>query len=78
MFGNNAGSLRLFAAFMVLWGHGFTLAVGRHSAYDPVSLILQPYTPFSLALPGLGVALFFILSGYLISNKSWLVQFFCR
>lgn len=69
MYNNNAGTLRLLAAFMVLWGHGFTLASGKQSVHDPLSHILMSISPFKLALPGLGVALFFILSGYLITGS---------
>jgi peptidoglycan/LPS O-acetylase OafA/YrhL len=69
MFNNNAGSLRFIAAFLVLWGHGFALSAGAHSVHDPLSDILKAYTPYSLALPGVGVALFFILSGYLITGS---------
>ncbi len=66
MHSNNIGSLRFIGAFLVLYGHGYTLARGGGSL-DPVSHWLRDYSPFALGLPGLGVALFFALSGYLVT-----------
>ncbi|MGI9296134.1 MAG: acyltransferase family protein [Pseudomonadales bacterium] len=63
---NNIGSLRLIGAFLVLFGHGYTLS-GGHGMRDPISEWLVSYSPFHQGLPGLGVALFFIVSGYLVT-----------
>lgn len=67
MYKNNIGSLRFIGAFLVLFGHGFTLSTGKAIVHDPVSHYLMPYTPFHKALPGIGVMMFFVLSGYLIT-----------
>lgn len=63
---NNIGSLRFIGAFLVLFGHGYTLSGGPGSR-DPASQWLADYSPFDQGLPGLGVALFFALSGYLVT-----------
>ncbi|WP_317930498.1 acyltransferase [Halioxenophilus sp. WMMB6] len=67
MHDNNIGTLRFFGAFFVLLGHGFTLSAGDAAVHDPLSHWLKFYTPFNKALPGVGVMLFFVLSGYLIT-----------
>ena len=64
MHSNNIGSLRFIGAFLVLFGHGYTLAGGSG---DPISQWIRDHSPFELGLPGLGVALFFALSGYLVT-----------
>ncbi len=66
MHSNNIGSLRFIGAFFVLFGHGYTLAGGA-GTIDPVSDWMRDHSPFALGLPGLGVALFFALSGYLVT-----------
>ncbi|MGI9285238.1 MAG: acyltransferase family protein [Pseudomonadales bacterium] len=63
---NNIGSLRFIGAFLVLFGHGYTLA-GGEGTRDPISHWIVSYSPFHQGLPGLGVALFFVLSGYLVT-----------
>lgn len=64
---NNIGALRFIGATLVLFGHGFVLCGGKHSAIDPISALVRKYTPFNVGLPGIGVMLFFVLSGYLIT-----------
>ncbi len=66
MHSNNIGSLRFIGALLVLFGHGYTLA-GGSGVQDPISHWLLEYSPYKLGLPGLGVALFFALSGYLVT-----------
>lgn len=67
MSNNNIGTLRFTGAFLVLFGHSFTLSAGKISVHDPVSNWLMAYTPFHKALPGIGVMMFFVISGYLIT-----------
>jgi len=64
---NNIGTLRYIAALMVLFGHGYNLCIGKHGWLDPISKWLITISPFRKALPGLGVMLFFVVSGYLIT-----------
>ena len=66
MHSNNIGTLRFLGAFFVLFGHGYSLCAGKR-ALDPLSALLVAYSPFHKALPGIGVMLFFVLSGYLIT-----------
>ena len=60
---NNFDALRLFAAWCVLFGHCYPLA-GLNVA-DPFSRVVGIDT-----LGGLGVSIFFVLSGYLVT-LSW-------
>lgn len=56
---NRFDTLRLFAALLVLWSHAFPL--GGRPELEP----LARYTGLD-TLGGLGVAIFFVLSGYLL------------
>ena len=54
--------LRFIAAFSVLAGHGYWYVVQQQTtgtSYDPVAIALR-------GLPGLGMTLFFVLSGFVI------------
>lgn len=57
---NNFDIIRLFAALLVLVSHSFALT---GLAYDPVNLWLGGYDTGG----GVGVAIFFVLSGFLVS-----------
>jgi peptidoglycan/LPS O-acetylase OafA/YrhL len=61
-FSNNFDFLRIFAALLVILSHSFAIS---GSSYEPL-LSLSKY----ISLGGLGLAIFFIISGYLIT-KSW-------
>ncbi len=63
---NNIATLRFLGAFFVLWGHGYSLSAGKHTE-DPISLLFISLSPFHLGLSGLGVVMFFVLSGYLVT-----------
>jgi peptidoglycan/LPS O-acetylase OafA/YrhL len=65
---NNIGTLRLFGALAVLFGHSFILAGGAH-ARDPVSDLTRVVAPYDMGLPGVGVAMFFVISGYLVTQS---------
>jgi peptidoglycan/LPS O-acetylase OafA/YrhL len=65
---NNIGTLRLAGALAVLFGHSFALTGGAHSR-DPISDLTHDVTPYHLGLPGLGVAMFFVISGYLVTQS---------
>jgi len=65
---NNIGTLRLAGAVGVLFGHSFVLTRGAHTR-DPISDLTHPITPYHLGLPGLGVAMFFAISGYLVTQS---------
>lgn len=75
---NNLTILRLFAAYLVLIGHSWTLTLGQ-GHHDPVSEIVRPIMPWSLGLPGIAVSMFFLFSGLLITrsylNRDKLVHF---
>lgn len=60
---NNFDTIRLFAAFLVLFSHQFALTSAAGSGAEP-----QPFKDVSFG--GIGVMTFFSLSGFLIS-KSW-------
>jgi peptidoglycan/LPS O-acetylase OafA/YrhL len=65
---NNIDTLRFFGAFLVLFGHTFVLCYGP-GGEDPISEWMMRYTGYRAALPGLGVAMFFVLSGYLVTKS---------
>ncbi len=77
---NNIGTMRYLAALMVLYGHGYNLCLGKHGWLDPISGCLKSISPYKRALPGLGVMLFFVMSGYLITasfiRRGHLVDYF--
>lgn len=62
---------------MVLYGHGYNLSLlyGK----DPISLEIARYTPWHRSVAGLGVIMFFALSGYLVTqsyvNKNSLLHY---
>ena len=66
---NNIGTLRLIGALAVLFGHSFVLTEGVRS-HDPISDVTREVAGYGLGLPGLGVAMFFAISGYLVT-RSW-------
>jgi peptidoglycan/LPS O-acetylase OafA/YrhL len=61
--------LRFLGAFFVLWGHTFLLCYGPGDGEGYLSELLEPFTAYRAGLPGIGVALFFVLSGYLVSRS---------
>lgn len=68
---NNINTMRFLGAFMVLWGHTFELCFGPGGGHGPFSDSLRSVAAYNAGLPGIGVAMFFILSGYLVT-KSYL------
>ena len=66
---NNINTLRFIGAFLVLFGHAFVLCYGPGGGEDPISEWLIRYTGYRAKLPGLGVAMFFVLSGYLVTQS---------
>jgi len=65
---NNLGSLRLVGAMAVLLGHSFVLTLGLDN-HDPISAVTREVAGYRLGLPGLGVAMFFAISGYLVTQS---------
>ena len=65
---NNIGTLRLLGALAVLFGHSFVLS-GGVGTHDPVSNLTQDVSPYNMGLPGVGVAMFFVISGYLVTQS---------
>src|SRR4051794_23316253 len=65
---NNVGTLRLLGALAVLFGHSFVLGSGLHDR-DPISNVTRDIAPYHLGLPGLGVSMFFVISGYLVTQS---------
>ncbi len=65
---NNLTLLRLVAAYLVLIGHSWPLALGR-GPHDPVSELTRPILPWHLGVPGIAVSMFFFLSGLLITRS---------
>jgi peptidoglycan/LPS O-acetylase OafA/YrhL len=61
--------LRFLGAFLVLWGHTFVLCYGPGGGEGYLSELLRPVTAYRAGLPGIGVALFFVLSGYLVTRS---------
>jgi peptidoglycan/LPS O-acetylase OafA/YrhL len=65
-FSNNFDLLRLLAAFLVILSHSYPLSTGSYNGEPLVSLSGGAFT-----LGNLGVMIFFVISGYLITS-SWL------
>ena len=65
---NNIGTLRLIGALAVLFGHSFVLTEGVRQ-HDPISEVTREVAGYGLGLPGLGVAMFFAISGYLVTRS---------
>ena len=66
---NNINTLRFLGAFFVLFGHTFALCYGPRAGEDPISELIKGATAYSAGLPGVGVAMFFVLSGYLVTRS---------
>lgn len=66
---NNITLMRLIAAFFVLYGHCYVLSYGKVGIEDPITEFIKPYTAFHMGLPGIGVSIFFALSGFLITKS---------
>lgn len=66
---NNIDTLRLVGAFFVLVGHSFALCYGPGGGEDPLSNWLKGVTAYHAKLPGIGVGMFFVLSGYLVTRS---------
>ena len=67
---NNLDFVRVFAALLVLFGHSFTLILSSPAnifPHDPITLLIIDYIPFSESLPGIGLHIFFFVSGLLVS-----------
>jgi peptidoglycan/LPS O-acetylase OafA/YrhL len=64
---NNIGTLRMLGALAVLVGHSWVLTSADGRTLGPVSAALSDVTGFHLGLAGLGLAMFFAISGYLVS-----------
>jgi len=62
--GNNFGALRVYAALAVLFSHSFPLSYGT-SRQEPLWVASRHQTTFG----GVAVAVFFIISGYLITQS---------
>lgn len=70
MHNNNINTLRFLGAFFVLFGHSFELCHGPGGGgVDPISRSFMGLTAYYAKLPGIGVALFFVLSGYLVTRS---------
>lgn len=64
---NNLGTLRLVAALFVLVGHSY--ATSHPGIGDPISEAISGVMPLDRGLPGQGVAIFFVISGYLVTQS---------
>jgi peptidoglycan/LPS O-acetylase OafA/YrhL len=64
---NNIGTLRMLGALAVLLGHSWVLTSDDGRTLGPVSEAVSDVTGFHLGLAGLGLAMFFAISGYLVS-----------
>ncbi len=67
---NNLPFLRLLGAVCVLYAHSYVLSIGR-GGEDPLSALLTEYLHHPTGLGGIGVSIFFVVSGFLIT-KSYL------
>lgn len=65
--GNNIGTLRMVGALAVLVGHSFVLSSADGRTPGGFSQAISDVAGFHLGLPGLGLAMFFVISGYLVS-----------
>ncbi|MEM6583244.1 MAG: acyltransferase [Pseudomonadota bacterium] len=68
---NNINTLRFLGALFVLWGHTFALCYGPGGGKGFITELIRPFTGYRAGLPGVGIGLFFVLSGYLVC-KSYL------
>ena len=66
---NNIGTLRLIGALVVLLGHAFVLSSADGRTRDEVSEAIADVAAFNLGLPGIGVAMFFAISGFLVAQS---------
>jgi peptidoglycan/LPS O-acetylase OafA/YrhL len=69
---NNFAVLRLAAAWLVLYGHCYPLVLGtpEHPHIpDPISRALHNYLGFGQALSGMGLCIFFFVSGLLVTKS---------
>lgn len=61
---NNLDLIRLIAAALVIWSHAYPIVLGK-GAEQPLSRL----TYGQISLGDLGVAIFFVLSGFLVSQS---------
>ncbi|MFM7726993.1 MAG: acyltransferase family protein, partial [Flavobacteriales bacterium] len=61
---NNLDAIRLFAALFVLIGHAPAMLYNEGYSWDPINEL------FGLRIQTLGVCIFFVVSGFLVS-RSW-------
>jgi peptidoglycan/LPS O-acetylase OafA/YrhL len=69
---NNLNFLRIFAAFLVLFGHSFTLLLSTPKnifPHDPITEKIIRQLPFFEGLPGIGLHIFFFISGLLVTRS---------
>ncbi|MCB2425571.1 acyltransferase family protein [Methylophaga pinxianii] len=66
---NNLSLMRLVGALFVLLGHSFILISGPGGEEDPISELIRPYMAFNMGLPGIGVSMFFVISGFLVTKS---------
>ena len=69
---NNLDFLRIFAAFLVLFGHSFTLLLSTPNnvfPHDPITQKIIGMIPFFEGLPGIGLHIFFFISGLLVTRS---------
>jgi len=66
---NNINTFRFLGALFVLIGHTYALCYGPGGGEDLVSEWLKGVTAYQAKLPGIGVAMFFVLSGYLVTRS---------
>ncbi len=64
---NNIGTLRMCGALAVLLGHSFVLSSPDGRTPGAISDAVGSVAGFHLGLPGIGLAMFFAISGYLVS-----------
>ena len=61
---NNLDLIRLIAAAMVIWSHAYPIVLGK-GAEQPLTAL----TAGQLSMGDLGVAIFFVISGFLVSQS---------